>query len=310
MTAYTVSYDRPDSEEFDNPYVAPFFIGQCDGAEVTNLRMSAGEQWVHFLLWFLDKNANGLLILIDEPETFISPRGHRHLMDEIARRAIKNEQQIIVATHSTEVLSRFPLQNIRMCLPTTSGSRITTPTSVSQMHEVIGVETQIKLILPTEDRLAVDVLTNIIQRYSTLSRQAEILDCGGEGSAIATARGLKYSHRFQAIAVLDADQRGTGYNDALFLPGTMNPEDELLNHARSQVQALALRLSRTTVDIEVALSGLDDLDHQYKIREVARVLGHPEAAVVASLISLWLEEPAISTQAQGLAETIEGATSR
>src|SRR5439155_2283312 len=114
VTSYTITDELPvDPTAAGN---APYFIARLAGdREADSRQFSSAELWVQYLYWFLNHVNKGSTVLIDEPEAFIADYGHRALADELARYAIARDLQIVVATHSPSILSRFPLRHIRMC---------------------------------------------------------------------------------------------------------------------------------------------------------------------------------------------------
>jgi predicted ATP-dependent endonuclease of OLD family len=127
-----------------------------------NTSMSQGELWVHYVRWFLEHQVDkGNLALLDEPEAFLAARGHRPFIDEIARHALSRDLQIIIGTHSAEVLSRFPITNIRMCVQDGNGIRVVTPESHLKIRENIGLETPVHGLVLVEDEMAGQLLSGI-----------------------------------------------------------------------------------------------------------------------------------------------------
>ena len=73
------------SDYYDAPYLE---ATMPDGHVRTPYEMSSGELWVLFCIWELERSAATDIVLIDEPESYLSPRGHIAFLDEIARRTL------------------------------------------------------------------------------------------------------------------------------------------------------------------------------------------------------------------------------
>ena len=170
--------------------------------------MSQGEAWVHHINWFLELEKNkGHLALIDEPESFLAAQGRRAFIDQIARSALRSDRQVVIGTHSLEILSRFPLANVRMFIPGSSGIQIVTPRSLIQIHDCVGIQTPIHGIALVEDELAKRLLVAIFAQYDTaLTREVEVIPAGGAPEVIGGSR-MEKTDRLSCFAILDGDQR-------------------------------------------------------------------------------------------------------
>jgi len=313
------------SGESDNFYL-PVISAMIGMKTFDNTAMSQAELWAYFVHWVLeDQIHRGGLALLDELETSLAPRGQRFFIDHVARIAVRNRLQLIVATHSPEMLSRFPLANIRMCLPEDSGIRIRVPKSLYQIREAIGIDTPIRGIVLVEDELAKQLLGHIFALHDTaLTREMDIINVGGQGNVIKTLTSLGSRNRLVCLGVLDADQRGNdsadqqrkdsataekSRNQVFFLPGSKSPEEELLENGLMEAQRISTTIGAGAEDIIIAVSSCRDLDHQYQIGSVARFLGYPEAEVTSVLASAWLRQPQIAHEAERLASAIRKALS-
>jgi hypothetical protein len=275
-----------------------------------NASMSHAELWVHYVNWFLNEDMErGWLALLDEPETFIAARGRRPFIDYVAYQALRNDLQLIIGTHSGEMLSRFPLGNIRMCIPGDDGIRIITPKSMFQIREAIGLDTPVSCVTLVEDQLAREVLTAVFAKYDTaLTREVDIVAVDGASNVRTSLRSLKPAERLVFIGVLDGDERtktkGNYTEPIFFLPGEKAPEEELLEHGVLHAARLAIAINSRPEDIIVAINSCRDLDHQYQIGAAARLLGCSGGSLTFLLIREWLRYPKIAKQAARLADDI------
>ncbi|MGD0373180.1 MAG: hypothetical protein ABSB01_01145 [Streptosporangiaceae bacterium] len=291
----------------------PFFSAVLGSKTFDNTTMSQGELWVHYVSWFLEHEVSkGELALLDEPEAFLAARGRRPFIDYVAHQALRRDLQVIIGTHSPEVLSRFPLANIRMCIPGGSGIQVLTPTSRFQIRECIGIETPLRGLVLVEDELAQQLLNGIFARYDTaLASEVEVIPVGGASEVANGLRILQSANRLMCFGILDADQRQTAadWSDAsrgsvLFLPGDRSPEEEVLTSAIKESRWLAEMIDTSTDDILIAISSCQDLDHQYRVNRVARQLGYSESALISMLVLAWLRQPEIAQEAEQLARKI------
>ena len=297
----------------------PFITAESGAKVLDNTTMSQGELWVYYMHWFLRNEVDtGGLALIDEPEAFIAARGRRPFIDHIARQALSRRLQLVVGTHSPEILSRFPLANIRMCIPGDNGIRVISPTSLFQIHEHIGIETPVRGLVVVEDEMARQLLNFIFARYDTaLTREIDIFvagNGGGEANVMTALKLLSSPSRLTCLAVLDADQRHKEFrttdksrSSIHFLPGDKAPERELLANAQAEPQWIADAIGATPGDIIIAINSHKDVDHQYQIKHIARHLGYKEENMISELTNAWLRQPRIARQAEELVKAIRNS---
>jgi len=312
VMAYEVNLNSPTEEE----YSIPFFVAKSGLNEVNGLEFSLGELWVSFLFWFLLRQAKaGSVVLIDEPEAFIAERGHRSLVDEIARIGLQRDLQIILATHSASMLSRFPVQKMRLFSGPAGMVTVTPPSSMVQLRDSVGIATPTRAIVLVEDQMAAAALKAVLADNDlALAREVDVVPVGGKDEVLNGCRVLRMSRRIPIFGVLDGDLRDTAPNPysadrVFFLPGSGSPEDELLNASSDDPGTLGMLLRRSPQDIQAVISDLRHLDHQYFLPEIARRIGHDENAVCQAMITLWLGRPETSTAAAVLTQQIRAALS-
>ena len=304
------SYDRIRVEP--RPFLAnevayaAYVTAYSGDKETDSAAMSLGELWVHHTLHYslsteADEND---LVLLDEPESFLAARAQRPFIDEVARIALAKNLQVLIGTHSPDILARFPLSNIRMCVRSSDGIRVVTPRSIGAIREVVGVETAIRLIILVEDDTAREILRLILARFDlALTRECEVVAAGGEAMVIRGLQVLRNASRLRSVGILDADQRYRAEDNDLkifYLPGDGSPETELISVAIRNPRRIAKRLSRTSEDVETAISLCEGREHQYRLNTIAEFLGLAESELRYELAQLWLREQRISRQAERL----------
>jgi hypothetical protein len=286
-------------------WLAPFVIAEENGRTVTSTVMSLGELWFHQTIWEMYQVPEGSPVAIDEPESYLAVKGQRPFIDEIAQQSLRNRSQLIVATHSPDVLSRFPIANTRMCIRDTADGkvRIVQPASPGEVHSAVGMRVDLRTIVLVEDDFAATVLREILGSVSADAAGIEIVPAGGKDRAIAAAEVLRRTDRLRCFAVLDADQRARCDGRTVHaLPGDSDPERELLRHATECPEAVAAALGRPADTIRSALVACEFVDHQYQLATFARHVGVDLAFATAMLIRGWL--PRVAGQAAALADTI------
>ncbi|MGO4518926.1 hypothetical protein AB4Y89_24300 [Terriglobus sp. 2YAB30_2] len=313
----------------DNKWIEPFphiIAETASGRRIDNLMMSLGELWTHWLFGWCFIGANGWPRLLDEPESFLAQRGHRPLIDEVFRRCLEHDNQLVVATHSPQILSRFPLNNIRLCLPSADGILIAPAKSASQIFDLLGATGSVRIVVLVEDDMASHILGDLFAELDwNLARQLEIVQADGESMVIAGLRAMRNAREIGYVGILDGDCRGrdlfpkskVGVETAeyltqrvLYLPGSQSPETELAQAAAKQPERLAQLLNRETIDIATAAASCADLDHQYWLARYARTLGLPQDVVRHNLVRIWLTSETVMVQANELIHSLRALVDR
>lgn len=302
------------SVRIDEKSQLPFISARLGSKVLDNYLMSQGELWVHYIGWFLEHEEDkGHLALIDEPESFLSTQGRRAFIDQIAWSALRSNRQVVIGTHSPEILSRFPLASIRMCIPIDSGIQIRAPQSVSEMHDCVGINIPIRGLVLVEDELARQLLTAMFSQYDTaLTRELEIVPVGGASQVVDGSRILHKAKQLACFAVLDGDQQlrqsaaksGMPASILYYLPGVECPEDQLIKSALDQVDWLSEMMGIHADQIFAAISTCRHLDHQYRLGRIAQQLGYSVETLARIFIRVWLRRNDVAEETQRLVMNI------
>jgi ABC-type molybdenum transport system ATPase subunit/photorepair protein PhrA len=307
VTVQTLLSDSEPNDYFE--HLAPYVTVSENGRIIDSTKLSLGELWVHQVFWGQDKLAPGCLFLLDEPESFLAVRGHRPFIDEVARRCLDRKLQLVVATHSPEMLSRFLVQDIRVCSRGPSGKiRVVHPESLAQIHRSVGIEIPTKTLVLVEDVFAADILRAIFGQLNVPMGTIEVVSAGGKDAVIAGVRALVNAQRIRYFGVLDADQKSQIKDERNLrtLPGSGEPETELLKVASTQPHDVAELLGRSPNALLLALEDCEFLDHQYQPRKFAQNLGLDQGFVVSVLVGVWLRDSTIKEEAKKLTSELGG----
>jgi hypothetical protein len=302
------------SYEAETDLFVPLPEGVIDGQLVTALRMSRGELWVHYLLYHLRTARPGSTVVIDEPETYLSPIGHVALLDELARRTLAHGVQTIVATHSTAMISRTPPDMLRVLTPGPGGVRVIHPATTEAALHTLGHRTPVSGVIFVEDKVAKRMVTAALAQLDrSLAEQVDVVNADGASEARAGARVLSRSRTVRACALLDGDQRdsiGSGHDfPVAVLPGG-DPDDELLKRVRANPAALAELLGQRVDDVVLSVDKARFVPHQYWWTGAARLLGIDEDVLIGHVVRLWLRETAIQNELRQLFADLRRAWSQ
>ncbi|MFC7892624.1 AAA family ATPase [Streptomyces sp. NPDC057381] len=307
------SYDEATYYPLDvdnSGVVFPYVRGRRGEEWIDSFQMSYGELTVHKLRWEVANAPANSVLLLDEPEANIAPRGRGALVDEIARLARGSNRQVIIATHSAEFLGRVPLSAIRMCVRVGSSRAILTPSRPADLRDSIGVDHPLRFFLVVEDETAEAALSLLLtaSQFPLLS-ETEIIKAGSWTDVIVTHVSISSSSRVRSVAVIDGDQRtkvptSKRSSRILFLPGIEPPEKVFVQHAARHPEQLARRLNCSIQSISVYIAEMLGTDHHRWLTLLAKRTGHDWRHCLRAAFEIWYSNPENESEASALVEQI------
>ncbi|MFI1968243.1 AAA family ATPase [Streptomyces cinnamoneus] len=290
----------------------PYVKARRGNVWIDSHSMSYGELCTHFIRWAVQDSRGGI-ILLDEPEANIAPRGHAALLDELARLARKAKCQVVLATHSAEFLSRVPLDWVRMCVRPTVSPVVTTPTRASDLRDTLGVENPLRCVIVVEDVVAKYATTVILaaHKFAAIS-ECEIVAAGSWSDVLVTVRTLSTSSRLKVVAVLDGDQASKACNESSIfcLPGEEPPEKVLFRYAAARPDEMASRLDCSLASMTVYLAEAFGLEHHRWLPVLSRRTGQDWRYCLRVMFNIWHEDPVNREKCEALVRGIEESVSR
>lgn len=295
-------FDIDDMDIEGTPHIEA--VLETNRRRIDNTRMSLGELWTHWLLGWETAFRDPGPLMVDEPESYLARRGHTALIDELVRLSLESETQTIVATHSAEVLLRFPLSHIRMCTPTNEGIIVTVPSDMGKVRDALGIENMLRLVVLVEDQLTATLVEHLCSLLDpSLIREIEILPAGGREGVVHGLKAVRASRRLRYLGVLSGSARGKvaapvsgESNDTLdtitYLPGHEDPEDELMKTAYSYGRELAKALDRSEADVFAAANTSAYLDPGNRLMGFASAMDFSGIDLVLhAMVQIWLKKP-------------------
>ncbi|WP_329051726.1 ATP-binding protein [Streptomyces violaceus] len=310
------SYDEATYYPLDvdnSGVVFPYVKGKRGDEWIDSFQMSYGELTVHKLRWEVANAPENSVLLLDEPEANIAPRGRAALIDEIARLARGSNRQVLIATHSSEFLGRVPLSAIRMCVRVGNSRAILTPSRAADLRDSLGVDHPLRFFLVVEDEAAEAALSLLLTAsHFPLLSETEILKAGSWTDVIVTHTSLSSSSRVRSVAVIDGDQRAKvptskQSNSVLFLPGSEPPEKVFVQYAARHPEQFARRLNCSIQSMSVYIAEMLGTDHHRWLALLARRTGHDWRHCLRAAFEIWYSTPENESQASALVEQITEA---
>lgn len=292
----------------------PYFRVCSAGAKYGSETMGRGELSLLLTYWTLRDLNPGSILVLEEPETHVSPKSQDCLMNTVAKFCVEKGIWAIVATHSPAIIRRIPRGDLRLLVRDTGPTETQEAVSKADIAMLLGGGVKLGGAFLVEDQGAKDFLIAILEDQAPeLLKQYAVLPAASESAIQAVLKAMPAAGDWLAlVGVFDGDMRprlrAEGWNwPHVFLPGTVAPEDQLVAHLRSTDNAaseLGIELHRSEAQIKLGLNHVAGIDPHDFFTELAKALAiHVSAARTASVRS-WLKKRENSVAAQALVKEL------
>ena len=276
--------------------IAPFFEVTLDANRYDSRTMGAGEFAAFYLWWHLARVTPNSVILIEEPETFLSPKTQGAFTDHLLAVMYAKKICVVMTSHSGELITPLPESCIRFLRREPAGVRLVTDAPSPILLDTIGIKTPVDTLVFVEDEGAENFCRLWIeQNQPYMSHRMKFVVKGGEGPIVSVLRSMDRDYgEIKVLGLFDGDQRGKIPNDvaekALFLPG----DSRIERLFRGEIIADPLRLTtalggRDVSDVLFGLQGADD--HDWFLGLAKGLSMHPSQTFML-LYGLWMEADA------------------
>lgn len=281
--------------EVDLGFSAPYFEVGYGGANYDSRNMGLGELNALTYWWFLRRSERNSLLLIEEPEAFLSALSQEHLAHVLAKYIVKNRLAVVLSTHSGAFMKITPRASLIFLTRDGDGRVCVNEKPHASMMKSVGIYHRLSAIIYVED-FAAKCLANEIIRFCDpdLSLEVEVHDMGGDGEVSSALRpNLKLQSQVRFIAAFDGDLRGKVPKDisasSLFLPGDIAFEMALKDLFDRDYDKACDALNDP--DAKQILASLEGLDHHDWLTSLASGLGRDVSSVINCLFPIWIETP-------------------
>ncbi|RHZ91063.1 hypothetical protein D1122_21685 [Cereibacter sphaeroides] len=142
----------------------PFFKVKGDGAEWDTTQMGSGEYAVLYLWWALGLRDAGSIVLLEEPETYLSYVVQERMANHLAKICFDKRLTIVMSTHSFPFIAKLPERSVVPLLKKGNGSAI----ARKGKHEIIsriGAPIYLRTVIVVEDELARFIIEEFLKVY-------------------------------------------------------------------------------------------------------------------------------------------------
>lgn len=286
-------YEVELSDEFG---LAPFFEVAYGDNRYDSRTMGAGEAAAFYLWWKFDRSPKGSVILLEEPEAFLSFGCQETLAAHIVAQAASKLLCIVVSTHSAPLINLLPKECTKFISRDERGIHITSSNPPRAYLHRLGIEAPLRALAFVEDSAGAEFTRLILEKFDPLlSRSIQIERRNGDGGVVTALRlteTLEGNLRF--VAFLDGDIRGKLPDDVArsgaFLPGNIRVERAFREMNAKSPEKLAELTGNP--DLSAILASLEgDDDHDW-FEKLAKELAWSKAHLFQVLFGIWIRDTA------------------
>ncbi|MHB9839974.1 AAA family ATPase [Paraburkholderia terrae] len=296
-----------DSEDL----VFPFFCVEVAGLKYDNRSMGFGELCACYLVWKLHRSRSGAVILLDEPDSHLSPASRRALSDALALLAKERELWIAFTTHSIELLEQMRETEVFLVHVDTirDTPRIVPAETRRNAIRALGLASQRRLLIVVEDVDARAAVWYMVNRWaSDIADSIDVQVVFGGATEVDRFVSLfpADARVCRALAVLDGDKRGAfadASNTILFLPGQNDPIEAAVALVQQNCETFADKLGVDPVVLRRTLMAIAHVNHHDFLATLLarqRIEGMTVEDVRKALIGAWMSDPIVAEQARAL----------
>jgi predicted ATPase len=268
----------------------PFFEVSYGDDSYDTRTMGSGELAAFYLWWSLDRAQSLSIILLEEPETFLSPAVQRAFADYLVVQIAKRTLFCAATTHSESLITPTSLQNVAFVTRGSGTVDITSNPHPAQL-ETIGITATKDIFVFVEDAAGKVLLESMLSGFNpALARRTRVFVSGGEGGI--TKRLREVAGTFEGtyfLGAYDGDQAGKIPGDVAYfsctLPGSVGIEKLLRAHVVSNVNEFQEKTGYQQLkQVLPTIEGLED--HDWFTR-VAQEAGLEKYQLMKLVIRMW-----------------------
>ena len=275
-----------------------YFRVRAGEAEYDSIQMGNGEHFLLYLFWYIANAQNDSLIIIEEPETYISILSQTRFANFLAKNSASKGIKVILTTHSPYILKRMKNSSIRIVSRMPHSISIMPPNDRLTADEILGIASSYKGTIFVEDTVASQLLLTILEdKAPHLLKQYLIEVAGGETQISERLKFPKTKMvKYNFVGVYDGDMRNNLNTDTLqwnycFLPYS-TPFEEQLHRFMLQSENISLIADYIGINLEDLIAVLaknEGLDHHDWFEELRKFLSIDGKSLVSAFYNTILK---------------------
>lgn len=283
----------------DEDKIIPFFKVKIANLEYDSLSMGMGEHFLFYIFWVFYRITNSGIILIEEPETFISINSQQKLMNFIAKKVSKLGITVILASHSPYIIKRIKRENVIILSRFLNHVSIKKPSLNEESMASLGLEIPQKGSIFVEDQIGEIFLKIILSKHCSYILRDYSIEyvngCADITKRLMFPKSKKFMYKI--IGIYDGDVRENIEQERdnlnwkyTFLPTRDAVEKEFYNCLKDN-----LKLEQFTISIGMdknkaiqILSSIAGADHHDWLIQFSDKSGRDKLLLMEKLYDLWI----------------------
>ena len=304
--SYTACTSYELSEEEDGFLPVFFRVGE-GGVEYDSTGMGLGEHFLIRMYYILSNASQNSIIIIEEPETYISVPSQEKLMNFLAKVIVKRNLSLIVSTHSPHIINMINNSHISVLSRFNNRTCVYNPEQRVKTEGLLGLdvkENEYKTATIFTEDYAARVFLNLIlsEELPSVNKSIDLVSVSGESEI--TAR-LSFpdrdymSHLFVGVYdgdIAESDALSTVQSKVkwpyLFLPVRDCVEKEMMQFLSNEnnVDKLSDTIGKSSEHLFAILSRRNGEDHHDWLPNVSGDLGIKSEDFIGAFYSVWKEQ--------------------
>ncbi len=278
----------------DNDAV-PFFEVALGNDRYDSRTMGAGELSLLYLWWAIDRAPERALLLIEEPETYLSPASQEALTHFIIMSTVQKWLNVVITSHSAKIIGCFRDENLVFLFRDGVGIKIAENPVPPVLRSNIGLSSQIDTFVLVEDQAAKEFLRRMLERHQpALARRMEICVREGEGNIVASLKTMGGVFKAaKIIGMFDGDMDGRIPKEIAAYSALLPGNKAIEKIFREVIEADPGRFSAVTgcTNVAAILFGLQGDDCHDWYSGLCSQLGLSKDQLFHILFQIWHDQP-------------------
>jgi predicted ATPase len=269
----------------------PFFsVSYADGV-YDSRTMGTGELAALFLWWALKRAEKNSILLVEEPESFLSPVSQGAFCAVLTAHILNSKSMAVISSHSAAIIDAVSRESLQFVGRDGTGVVVHGSPGAIDLSN-LGVKFPADAIVLVEDHAAAELAKFVISKFdSQLSHRLDIIVMNGEATITSALQAMPSSKRVKVLGLYDGDMRGRPVvgglaERTLYLPGEHSIESIFRTMIGANSAPIAAFSGTTRINqIMGALEGQEDHDWY---EEFCRELGLTKQQAFPPLLSQWM----------------------
>lgn len=276
--------------------ISPYFEVTYGDDSYDSRTMGTGELAALYIWWKIKSAEKNSFILLEEPETFLSPATQESISNFLVSESYANGHCITMTTHSAAIISSLPPTSLKFMFRAGGTLRVAAPPTPILL-EKLGIKSVLSMILMVEDIAAGTFLKHLLEEVDpVLSASVRIEVRNGHGGVTRALREVcDFQGPVKFIGMYDGDMRANEdilqIKNALFLPGNEPIESAFRKLVIAHPEQLAVMRGVATEKILEILSSAEGADIHDWYYELCTGLGLTHEQLLSNLFVLWKRIP-------------------